>query len=243
MSVDIDVVLPALNEAASLDRSVRTLHAHLHSMGPTFRITIVDNGSTDATPDLASALADEFGEVRAMSTPQRGKGLAIALGWAASDARVLVFMDVDLSVDLSALEDLVDPLLLEVDAIEAADLCVGSRYVDGSTVTRGRKRTAVSHVYRWMIRIALGSRASDPPCGFKAIRSSSRDELLPLVRDQQWFFDTELLTLAQWRGHRVREIPVHWTEGEASKVDLTKVAISDLSGIGRMAWARIRRHR
>lgn len=230
----LDVVLPVLDEEAVLDASVRALHRHLETMAVPFRITIVDNGSTDTTARIASALAGEFERVRALHTSQRGKGHAIALGWSTSDADVLAFMDVDLSVDLDDLTPLVAPLLTDSSSTDAADLCIGSRYLDGAEVTRGWRRTLISRGYRRLVRLCLGATVTDPPCGFKAIRRTTASELLPLVQDTAWFFDTELVVLAQRGGHRIREIPVTWHEGTDSRVAVVHVALADLAGIIRL---------
>lgn len=236
----IDVVLPAYDEATMLDGSVRTLRERLAALGQPFTITIVDNASTDGTSELADRLAGEFADVRALHTPVRGKGHAIALGWRACRADVLAFMDVDLASDLSALDALVAPLLVPTDRGDAADVSIGSRYHPGATVMRSRWRRAWSLGYRSLARATLATAVTDPPCGFKAIRRDVARELVPDVVDRRWFFDTELVVLAERRGYRIREIPVDWTDRADTRVSIPAVVGNDVVGLARLARSRPR---
>ncbi len=228
--VDVDIVVPVYNEQSGLDAAIRRLHAYLHDAFPLrTRITIADNASTDRTAAIADRLAAELDGVNAIHLAQKGRGRALRHAWAASDARVLAYMDVDLSTDLDALLPLVAPLLSG-----HSDLAIGSRLARGSHVVRGRKREVISRSYNVLVRTLLRARFSDAQCGFKAIRADRARQLLPLVRDEEWFFDTELLVVAERAGLRIHEVPVDWVDDPDSRVDIVATAVADLKGIVRL---------
>jgi hypothetical protein len=145
-------------------------------------------------------------------------------------------MDVDLSTDLAALLPLVAPLFSG-----HSDLAIGTRLHRGSNVVRGTKREILSRAYNRLLHLALRTRFSDAQCGFKAIRADAARALLPDVRDEQWFFDTELLVLAQRRGLRIHEVPVDWIEDPDSRVRIVQTAAADLRGVARLMFGRPRR--
>jgi putative flippase GtrA len=232
----LDVVVPVHNEQRDLDRCVRGLHAHLTAHFPyPFRITVADNASTDGTPAVATRLAAEIREVRSIRLEQQGRGGALRTVWSASDAAVLAYMDVDLSTDLAALLPLVAPLLSG-----HSDLAIGSRLARGARVVRGAKRELISRCYNLILRASLAARFSDAQCGFKAIRADVAARLLPLVQDTGWFFDTELLVLAQRSGMRIHEVPVDWVDDPDSTVDIVSTALADLRGVARLVGAFVR---
>jgi putative flippase GtrA len=229
----LDVVIPVYNEERDLEPCVRRLHAHLSGTFPyPFRITIADNASTDATLAVAAALSRELPGVAAVHLDQKGRGRALAAVWARSDAPVLAYMDVDLSTDLNALLPLVAPLISG-----HSDLAIGSRLSPGSRVVRGAKREIISRGYNLLLRGTLAARFSDAQCGFKAIRKDVADRLLPLVQDTGWFFDTELLVLAERTGLRIHEVPVDWVDDPDSRVDIVATAVADVKGIWRLGRA------
>jgi putative flippase GtrA len=229
----LDVVIPVYNEQDDLEPCVRKLHAHLAGTFPyPFRITIADNASTDDTLALAETLQAALAEVRAVHLPEKGRGRALRAVWLASDAPVLAYMDVDLSTDLSALLPLVAPLLSG-----HSDLAIGTRLARTAQVVRGPKREIISRCYNVLLRGTLHTRFSDAQCGFKAIRREVAQQLLPLVEDTGWFFDTELLVLAERAGLRIAEIPVDWTDDPDSRVDIIATALADLRGVARLGRA------
>jgi putative flippase GtrA len=231
--VVLDVVVPVYNEETDLETSVRRLHAHLLAHFPyTFRITIADNASTDATPTIAAALAEELRRVTSFRMAEKGRGRALRAVWGASDAQVLAYCDVDLSTDLAALLPLVAPLLSG-----HSDLAIGTRLGRGARVVRGPKREIISRCYNLLLRGTLQTGFSDAQCGFKAIRADVAKRLLPLVEDTGWFFDTELLVLAERAGLRIHEVPVDWVDDPDSRVDIVATAMEDLRGIWRVGRA------
>lgn len=228
---DVDLVVPVYNEEHVLDRSIRMLVRHLDTVSFTWRITIVDNASTDGTARLARSLDEEFASVRALVLPRKGRGHALATAWAQSDARVVAYTDVDLSTDLAALEPLVAPLLAG-----EAEVAIGSRLAPGSEVVRGPKRAAISRGYNLLLRLLLSVGFTDAQCGFKAVRRDAVAALLPLIVNDRWFFDTELLVLAERAGLRIHEVPVRWTDDPDSRVRIASTVVEDLAGTTRLIW-------
>ncbi len=227
----VDIVIPVHNEEADLERSVRRLHAYLRERFPiSARITIVDNASTDRTWAIARELERAMLDVHAVHLPRKGRGRALTEAWLASDATVLAYMDVDLSTDLDALLPLVAPLLSG-----HSDISIGSRLAPGARVVRGPWRELVSRSYNLLLKLALGVHFRDAQCGFKAIRADVARNLLPLVEDRRWFFDTELLVLAEQAGFRIHELAVDWTDDPDSRVDIVATALEDLRGVARVS--------
>ncbi len=231
----LDVVIPVHNEERTLVASVETVLAHLRTLPYASRLTIADNASTDSTGDLAHQLAHRHPEVTVLTLARKGRGRALKEAWSQSSAEVLVYMDVDLSTDLNALLPLVAPLLSG-----HSDLAIGSRLTRSSRTTRGPRRELISRSYNVLLRGALRTRFTDAQCGFKAIRREVATQLLPLIEDDEWFFDTELLVLAERAGLRIHEVPVDWVDDPDSRVDVVRTAVADLRGMGRLGWALLR---
>jgi putative flippase GtrA len=229
----LDVVIPVHNEENDLQGCVLRLHDQLAGWFPyRFRITVADNASTDRTLEIAGKLAEELDEVTVVHLAEKGRGRALHAVWSTSDAPVLAYMDVDLSTDLAALAPLVAPLLSG-----HSDLAIGSRLARGAHVVRGPKRELISRGYNLLLRGALAARFTDAQCGFKAIRADVAARLLPHVTDTGWFFDTELLVLAERTGLRIHEVPVDWVDDPDSRVDIVATALADLRGIARLLRA------
>ncbi|MFD4728432.1 glycosyltransferase [Streptomyces seoulensis] len=229
----LDVVIPVYNEEKDLRRCVLRLREHLARTFPyAFRVTIADNASTDGTPLIAAELAANHPDVTSVRLERKGRGRALRTVWSASDAPVLAYMDVDLSTDLNALLPLVAPLISG-----HSDLAIGSRLSRTSRVVRGPKREFISRAYNLILRGSLQARFSDAQCGFKAIRREVAQVLLPLVEDTGWFFDTEMLVLAERAGLRIHEVPVDWVDDPDSTVHLVRTATDDLKGVWRVGRA------
>ncbi len=229
----VDVVVPVYNEERDVAPSVRRLHQYLSEGFPfSFRITIADNASTDRTLEIARALSLELPEVEVAHLDEKGRGRALKAVWGASDATVLAYLDVDLSTDLDALLPLVSPLVSG-----HSDVAIGSRLSPMSRVVRGPKRELISRSYNLILRTTLHAGFSDAQCGFKAIRADRARALLPMVEDTGWFFDTELLVLAERAGLRIHEVPVDWVDDPDSRVDIVSTAVADLKGVWRLGRA------
>jgi glycosyltransferase involved in cell wall biosynthesis/putative flippase GtrA len=226
----VDVIVPVHNEEADLAASVLRLERFLSETFPySFGIVIADNASTDGTAAIAARLADGHPTVRTVRLDAKGRGRALRQVWLASEADVVAYMDVDLSTDLKALLPLVAPLVSG-----HSDIAIGTRLVRSSRVVRGPKREVISRTYNLILRTALRASFSDAQCGFKAMRRDVAQQLLPLVEDNNWFFDTELLVLAQRAGLRIHEVPVDWVDDPGSTVDIVATATEDLKGVWRL---------
>jgi glycosyltransferase involved in cell wall biosynthesis len=234
MRPTVEIAIPVHNEEAALEGSVRRLHDFCRASLPySFRIAIADNASEDATAAIGARLAAELDAVAYLRLSEKGRGRALRRVWSRSDADVVAYMDVDLSTGLEALLPLVAPLISG-----HSDLAIGTRLARGARVVRGPKREAISRIYNRILRTTLRSRFSDAQCGFKAGRAAVIKALLPRVEDQAWFFDTELLVLAERSGLRIHEVPVDWVDDPDSRVDILRTALDDLRGIARLGHGR-----
>ena len=226
----LDVVVPVHDEEHVLAACVDRLVLHLRATFPyPFRVTVADNASTDGTWAVARGLEARLPEVVAVRLERKGRGRALRHVWLASPAPVLAYVDVDLSTDLDALWPLVAPLMSG-----HSDLAIGSRLAHGARVVRGTRRELVSRTYNLLLRVVVGAATTDAQCGFKAVRRDVAHELLPMVEDTTWFFDTELLLLAQACRLRVHEVPVDWFDDPDSRVDVVRTALDDLRGLWRV---------
>jgi putative flippase GtrA len=226
----VEIVIPVRNEDRDLAPCIRRLRTYLREELPfAARITIADNGSTDDTWAQALALAGELPLVHAVRLERPGRGGALCSIWSSSDADVYAYMDVDLSTDLNALLPLLAPLLSG-----HSDVAIGTRLAHGARVIRGPRRETISRCYNLLLHATLGTRFSDAQCGFKAIRAGAARQLLPLTADRGWFFDTELLVLAERSGLRIHEVPVDWIDDPDSRVNVVSTALADIRGIIRL---------
>ncbi|MHC6592115.1 bifunctional glycosyltransferase family 2/GtrA family protein [Arthrobacter sp. C152] len=232
----LEIVVPVFNEEAVLESSITRLADYLtQEMPSTWKITIADNASTDRTPVIASRLSGKMPNVEYRRLEVKGRGHALRDAWGASDAKVLAYLDVDLSTDLAALPPLVAPLLSG-----HSDISIGTRLGQSSRVIRGPKREFISRSYNFLLRRTMQVRFSDAQCGFKAIRADVAHRLLPHVEDNGWFFDTELLIIAERSGLRIHEIPVDWVDDPDSRVDIKQTALADLRGMARVGTSLIK---
>jgi Glycosyl transferase family 2 len=234
--LDVEIVVPVYNEASQLVARITELRRFLdHSFPFRALVTIVDNASTDATYDVADALSRSLPGVAAMRLERKGRGYALRAAWLSSTAPVVAYMDVDLSTSLSALLPLIAPLLSG-----QRDVAIGTRLARGAHVVRGPKRELISRAYNLLLKVSVRGRFSDAQCGFKALRRESALQLLPLVEDDEWFFDTELLVTAQRLGLRIGEVPVDWVDDPDSRVQILRTACNDLRGVWRISGGRAR---
>ncbi len=231
----VDVVIPVHNEERALPGCLQALRSYLDDQFPfEWTITVVDNASTDGVLRVATELAACDDHVRVLHLDRKGRGHALRTAWTYSDADVVVYMDVDLSTSLDALLPLVVPLVNG-----HSDIAIGSRLAPGARTVRSPRREAISRCYNAMIRLTHGARFSDAQCGFKAARADVVRPLLAHVHDDGWFFDTELLLLAEHNGLRVHEVPVDWVEDDDSRVQILSTAVGDVRGLMRVARAKV----
>jgi len=226
----VDILLPVYNEEHVLEKSVDTLRKFLQDNVTEFDwiISIGDNASIDNTLEVARELEKQFEDVRVFHLDQKGRGRMVKYAWQESEADILSYMDIDLSTDLEALP----PMIMAV--IEGYDVVIGSRQYKGAEVERSFKREAISRGYIWMLKLLLGFPFTDAQCGFKAVSKQLVKDLFPMIEDDEWFFDTELLYLAYRNGYKVKELPVRWIEDTDSRVKIARTAWLDIKGIFRM---------
>ncbi len=231
----VDIVVPVYNEEADLDRSVRRLLEHLQGIsGYSWRIIVADNGSTDKTPEVAQSLSNEFEEVKVVRIAEKGRGRALRQVWTASEADIVCYTDVDLSTGLEFLGELVGCLT------RGYDVSTGSRLMHSSDVTRSVFRETLSRGYNLLIQIVLGVKFHDAQCGFKAATREFVRDVAPRVVANGWFFDTEMLVLAEKNGYRIKEIPVKWVEDPNSTVRVVSTVWGQLKGMLRLRFSRLR---
>lgn len=226
----VDLVIPVYNEERELRESVETVLRWCDDHPDHgWRVVVANNASTDATLEVARGLERDYpGRVVAHHIPVKGRGIALRTAWLTSDADIVTYMDVDLATDLKHVSALVDPI-----ARGEADVAYGTRLHRESETDRGFKREFISRVYVFILNRA-GLKVSDAQCGFKALSREAARALVPLARDTAWFFDSELLWIAQANGFRLREVPVHWTDDPDSRVRIVRTALEDLKGIWRL---------
>lgn len=231
-----DCVIPVRNEEQQLEASVRTLHRFLSDQLPAcdWCIVIADNASTDHTPEIGRRLADSMPRIAYCSLSQAGRGRALKSAWMQSNADFVSYMDVDLSTNLKALPEMLR--LLEQDV----DVVLGSRLIAGAYITRSRKREIISRGWNFLVGLVFNTRFSDSQCGFKGLRREAKERLVPYVRDARWFFDTELLVLAEKQGFAMREVAVEWVEDLGSTVDIPRTVCDDLVAMVRLKRQLVR---
>ncbi|KPK46797.1 MAG: glycosyl transferase [Dehalococcoidia bacterium SM23_28_2] len=231
---NVDVVIPVYNEEHVLAQSVDTLRRFLsEGFAHQWRILIADNASTDNTLAVAQGLAEKHADVASLHIPQKGRGRALKASWLGSAADVVSYMDVDLSTELEAF-----PPLIEAIASEGYEVSFGSRLSPASDTHRSLKRQFISRGYNLMIKALFFTRFSDAQCGFKAVSRRAVQELVPLIENNEWFFDTELLILAEKSGYPVKEIPVRWLEDPDTRVNIRKTVWEDIRGLARLRLRR-----
>jgi glycosyltransferase involved in cell wall biosynthesis len=235
--VKVDVVIPVLNEAHVLQKSVETVLRFLHSHSRyRWRIVIVDNGSTDGTQNVAKDLVTAHHAVHFIRLAQKGRGRALRQAWLQSSADIVCYMDVDLSTRLDHIPELIGAI-----ADGGYDIAIGSRLMKESQTTRSFKRELISRIYNILVKAVLATRFSDAQCGFKALSHKAVAAIVPQIEDQAWFFDTELLVLAEKQGYRIKDVPVLWVEDDDSRVKIIRTGWEDIKGIVRLRrqlWSR-----
>jgi glycosyltransferase involved in cell wall biosynthesis len=228
---NVDIVIPCYNEEHVLAPSVRKVLAFVDGHPEhTWRVVVADNASTDRTFEVARELATEFpGRVQPLFIPVKGRGIALRTAWLTSPADVMCYMDVDLSTDLQHLPELIDPI-----ARGDADLSYGSRLSKAAQTKRSLKREVLSRGYVFVLNTVSRLKVSDAQCGFKGISREAARALVPLVEDNAWFFDSELLIVAQQNGYRLHEVPVRWVEDPDTRVKIVSTVTEDLKGVWRL---------
>lgn len=225
----ISIVLPVFNEEKVIEQNVDEIRNFLiQNLEHDFEIIIVDNGSKDSTLDKIKKICNRYSYVNYIHIDERGRGRALRKAWSENSSDIVSYMDIDLSTSLNAFPRL-------IKAIEDCyDIAIGSRFVKGSNIKRSFMRGFLSRGYNLLLKLFFNTSFSDAQCGFKAIRKSVLEEILDDVKDQKWFFDTELLIKAERKGFRIKEVPVNWTESRNSKVNILKTIVDYIKSIIRL---------
>lgn len=233
--LSVDVVIPVYNEQEELRANVLKLKNFLEKnlKNWKWRITIADNASKDNTLKIANELTEEYKNIDVTHLPQKGRGRAVKKAWTQSKADIVSYMDVDLSTDLKHLPKLINSL------ISGYDIAIGSRLLPNSVV-KGRtlKREIISRCYNLLIKFFFWTKFNDAQCGFKAVTKKVVNKLIPYIKDNEWFFDSEMLIVGEKSGYKIYEEPVFWRDNPGSTVRVIKTATGDLKGLWRLFWTR-----
>ena len=236
MSATVDIVIPVYNEEQALPRSIVILADFLReNLSNPWQIIIADNASTDGTRSVSEMLCQRYPGVNYLYLPQKGRGRALRAAWLDSTADIVSYMDVDLSTDLSHLPQLVDAL------DRGYHIAIGSRLSKGSQVTRSFKREVTSRGYNLLIKSMFFTPFQDAQCGFKALTRRTAQAIVPHIKNDNWFFDTELLIIAAKRGYRIKQLPVKWDDDPTSSVNIARTATEDIKGLFRLRFGGIPR--
>lgn len=231
----VNIVIPVFNEEAEIETSIQTLFEYLKANLEDFewRITIADNASTDSTYTISKKISKKIDKVSVIHLEKKGRGRAVKKAWSECKDDIVSYMDVDLSTDLKHFPPLVRSLL------RGYDLAIGTRNVGGSRVfKRGALRTITSKGYMLLIKLFFFVHFTDAQCGFKAVSRKIVNEVLPKIQDNEWFFDTEMLLIAEKSGYRIYEEPVTWVDNPGSTVRVMKTAQGDIEGLFRLFFSR-----
>ena len=228
--VKVDIVIPVLNEQEALPVCIAKLQNYIsNNVDHKCNIVIADNGSIDDTPEVSNRLVSEYENIQYVRIPERGRGLALKTVWSKSESDIVCYMDVDLSTGLEALPILIKRLKGNYQ------IAIGSRLSKTSKVSnRSFQRELTSRGYNFFF-----NKFHDAQCGFKGLRTSTAKKILPLIKDNKWFFDTELLLIAEKSGFEIANIPVQWMDDKDSRVNVIKTIIEDLKGLLRLRFLGI----
>ena len=236
MSGTVDVVIPVFNEEKTLPRNIVILADYLKAnLRNPWQIIIADNASTDNTRSVSETLCTRYSGINYLHIPQKGRGRALKAAWLDSTADIVSYMDVDLSTDLSHFPKLVESLE------EGYHLAIGSRLSKESKITRSFRRGFISRTYNLMIKSMFFTGFPDAQCGFKAMTRETARTLLPKIKNNNWFFDTELLIIAAKGGFQISSLPVKWDDDPDSTVNVAGTATEDIKGLFRLRFGGVPR--
>jgi len=225
MKKKVVLMLPVYNEERIIEDSVNTLHEYMkNNIIFDWKIVIVNNGSTDKTSKISKNLQKKYKNIDYVEIEKKGRGNALRESWKNYDADIYSYCDCDLATDISQLRELFD----SID--RGANISTGNRYKKDSQTRRTLTRLITSKTYLFLIKILFNTKVSDFQCGFKAIDKKTKDDIVTITKDNDWFFDTELLLLAEREGYNIAQIPVTWTEKRIkdSKVRVIPASLNNL---------------
>jgi dolichyl-phosphate beta-glucosyltransferase len=232
----VSVVIPAYNEEQRLPPYLDTIRDHFdEDLVGCYEVIVVDDGSTDGLVEQLQRTATEFPHLRVISHPQNlGKGAAVRTGVLAAAGRFVLFADADGATPIE------EERRLRAQLQSDADIAIGSRRVASGKVRRNRHplRSLVGRSFARLAKVMLGLSVHDTQCGFKMFRREVAEKLFPQMREDGYYFDLELLILADRYGYRVKEVPINWADKPGSRMSFVRE-------LGRMivAFRRLRRLR
>lgn len=236
MPSSVDIIIPVYNEELDLPKSIKNLTQFLEAnLTNPWQVIIADNASTDGTRGIAEGLCQRYPHVNYRYLQQKGRGRALRTVWLESDADLLSYMDVDLSTDLAYFPSM-------IEALESGyDVAIGSRLSRESKVDRSFKREFISRAYNLMIKVMFFTTFPDAQCGFKALTRQAAQAIVPHIKNNNWFFDTELLIIAAKNGYRIKSVPVKWDDDPNSSVNVISTVTEDLKGLLRLRFGGVPR--
>jgi hypothetical protein len=218
--IETSIIVPVYNEAKTLENCIKKISKAVQKITNNFEIIIAEDGSTDGTYEIAKGLSKKNTRIKVLHSKERlGKGKALKNAFRNARGEIVVYMDADLSSDLNYLKPLIDRIK------DGASIATGSRLIKGAVSERSLKRDMASKVFNFLVRFLLDSKVYDHQCGMKAFDRKTILPFLEKIKDNYWFWDTELLVKAQREGFRVDEIPIKWSQGKFTKVSFTNDAI------------------
>lgn len=220
---EVTAIIPVYNDRHSLESALPVSIETLSGITPSFEILVAEDGSIDGSAEFVQEFGRNDPRVRLLHSDERqGRGRALNRAIQESHGSIVCYYDVDLATDIHHLPELIGAIR------EGYDIATGSRLLPESMIVRTGGREFASRSYNLLVRLFLSSRLFDHQCGFKAFNRERILPVLPSIRDQHWFWDTEILVRAQRIGFRVREFPVHWRAGKG-----TTVRVKDIFAMGR----------
>lgn len=238
----INIIFPVLNERLRLQKGIETTVQYLQeNCQIPYQLSIVDNGSTDETPEIGRKLCEKYDCVRYTQLHERGVGVAFRKGIAENESDIVGYMDIDLSTDIHHLGEAIQIFATrpEIQYIN------GSRFSRESD-TKGRKwyRKITSQGLLVLLHIFLQMKVTDAICGFTFMRKEVAEELVAASSDDNgWFYMIEVLLRAERRNIHILDYPVEWQEDYNTTVKVFKVAVDYLKHICQLFYEfNIRKH-
>ena len=232
----LSVIIPVYNEEKDIPRNIPVLYKFLNKNFKNYpwQLIIADNGpSKDRTAEVSKQLVKKYKNLKYICIPHPWRGGALNKIWTRQQSDLLLYMDVDLSSDLTFLPQIVKALE------DGADIAIGSRLKKGAKVYgRTPLREVMSRGYNTLIKAFFWTSFHDAQCGFKGITKEAAKKLLPHIKDKAWFFDSELLIIGEKAGFKVKEVPIVWRDDPASTVKVAKTAWGDIKGLARLLMSR-----
>lgn len=221
----VEIVIPAFNEALRIEQGFRFLRGWLDDNGCcTVKICIAENGSTDATPQIAEDLTNAFPGTRLVRIAKPSLSEALKTAWKTSSAEILGYCDADMSTDPAHIAEALKILRKNPECV----LVSGSRHLPHAEVLgRNWRRRIASRVYAVCVNIALGTHFSDSACGFKFLRRTWFEAIAESLVAEKFTLGAELAMLAEHRSSEaLKEIPVRWEERSGTHVRLIPTIFS-----------------